>query len=177
MKMANGGYESAYNIQFVTTNVGKGTLAVEVINRGVDNEQIVNMIKQVEKKYETVPDKWLVDNGYESYEEMIQIAEQYPSCDLYMPIRVMEHNKNDLYEERLTDAIAVKKWKLRMKSEEGQEIYKERAETAEWTNAQARNRGLRQVLVRGLQKVKNVALIYALTQNMMIEMGARTSRG
>ncbi len=45
-----------------------------------------------------------------------------------------------------------------MGSEEAKEIYKERASTAECVNAQARNRGLVQLFVRGRRKVKAVAL-------------------
>ena len=44
-------------------------------------------------------------------------------------------------------------------------IYKQRAATAECANAQARNRGLTQFLVRSLEKVKAVALWHALTHN------------
>ncbi|MCB1992564.1 MAG: transposase, partial [Geminicoccaceae bacterium] len=46
------------------------------------------------------------------------------------------------------------------------EIYKQRAATAECTNAQARNRGLRRFLVRGSKKVKAVLLWFALAHNM-----------
>jgi len=40
-----------------------------------------------------------------------------------------------------------------MGTEQAKEIYKERAAAAECSNAQARNRGLRQFVVRGLDKV------------------------
>jgi hypothetical protein len=46
-------------------------------------------------------------------------------------------------------------------------IYKQRAATAECVNAIARGRGLTQFLVRGLDKVKAVALWYAIAHNMM----------
>ena len=51
--------------------------------------------------------------------------------------------------------------------DDAKEIYKERAATAECANAQARNRGLTQFLVRGLEKVKAIALWFALAHNMM----------
>jgi IS5 family transposase len=53
-----------------------------------------------------------------------------------------------------------------MKTASAKRIYKERAATAECVNAQARNRGLLRFLVRGLDKVKAVALWYALAHNM-----------
>ena len=44
-------------------------------------------------------------------------------------------------------------------------IYKERAATAELVNAQARNHGLQQLPVRGLRKVRAIALWYAHAEN------------
>jgi hypothetical protein len=38
---------------------------------------------------------------------------------------------------------------------------------AEWSNVQARNRGLYQVRVRGVAKVRAVVLLYALAHNLM----------
>jgi hypothetical protein len=54
-----------------------------------------------------------------------------------------------------------------MNEDVAKDIYKERAATAERTNAQARNRGLRQFLVRGVDKVKSIALMHGLTHNMV----------
>lgn len=54
-----------------------------------------------------------------------------------------------------------------MGTDEAKTIYKERAATAECVNAQARNRGLIRLPVRGLAKVKNVVLLFALAHNVM----------
>ena len=45
--------------------------------------------------------------------------------------------------------------------------YKDRAATAECVNAQARNRGLGQLRVRGRKKARSVMLLYALAHNVM----------
>ncbi|PYQ26041.1 MAG: IS5/IS1182 family transposase, partial [Acidobacteria bacterium] len=44
--------------------------------------------------------------------------------------------------------------------------YKERAATAELVNAQCRAQGLWQFLVRGTEKVRSVALLHAIVNNM-----------
>ena len=62
----------------------------------------------------------------------------------------------------------------RMGSEEAKAIYKERAATAECVNAQARNRGLIQLRVRGRLKAKAIALWYALAHNVMRAVSLRT---
>jgi len=53
-----------------------------------------------------------------------------------------------------------------MGTSEAKEIYKQRAATAECVNAQARNRGLGQFMVRGVEKVKAVATWFAIVHNM-----------
>ncbi|MCB9967877.1 MAG: transposase [Geminicoccaceae bacterium] len=47
---------------------------------------------------------------------------------------------------------------------------RDRAATIECVNAQVRNRGLRQFLVRGLKKVRAVALWQALAHNLRIAL-------
>ena len=58
------------------------------------------------------------------------------------------------------DASAIAAWRERMGSQAAKYM-------AEYTNAQARNRGLRQFLVRGVCKVKSIALLHGLTHNMV----------
>ena len=54
-----------------------------------------------------------------------------------------------------------------MASDEAKEIYKQRAATAECVNAQARNRGLLRMPVRGLAKVRSVVGLFVLAHNLM----------
>lgn len=65
------------------------------------------------------------------------------------------------------DSAAVAEWRQRMATDDAKVRYRERAATAECVNALARNRGLRQLSVRGLDKVKGVALLFALAHNLM----------
>jgi hypothetical protein len=58
-------------------------------------------------------------------------------------------------------------WYPHTVTDEAKALYKERAATAECVNAQARNRGLVLLPVRGLKKVKAVALLFALAHNLM----------
>ena len=54
-----------------------------------------------------------------------------------------------------------------METKDAKDIYKLRAATAEWTNAQARAHGLTRFTVRGLKKVLNVVLLVAISHNLM----------
>ena len=66
------------------------------------------------------------------------------------------------------DCDAVRAWKQRMASAEGQKIYKDRAATSETVNADLRTyRGLVPLTVRGLEKITCVALWCGLAHNLL----------
>jgi len=54
-----------------------------------------------------------------------------------------------------------------METEEAKSIYKLRAATAEWANAQVRCHGLVRFTVRGLSKVLNVLLMVVIAHNLL----------
>ena len=84
-----------------------------------------------------------------------------------MPVPKPRDASRDRHGPLRGDTPAVAAWRRRMDSDDAKEIYKERAATVELANAQVRNHGLRQFVVRGLEKAKTVALWFALTHNMM----------
>jgi len=170
MKMADGGFRPAFNVQFATTNKGKAIIGLDVSKSGSDQKQTLDMIKQVENRYDFVPKKWLQDGGYNNKAELEKTGKAYKNCKIYMPVKETKSNKIDPYTRQSDDSEVTGEWRERMGTEEAKELYKERAATAEYANAQARNHGLQQFLVRGLPKVRSVALIYALVHNMVIAL-------
>ena len=96
---------------------------------------------------------------------------------VYAPVEPprTETSGRSRYDPRPDDTAAVRDWRERMGTEAGQTIYRERASTAEWTNAQWRGRfGLRQVAVRGLGRVTSLVLLLAVAHNVvrMLALGA-----
>src|SRR5690606_24954259 len=73
----------------------------------------------------------------------------------------------DKHEPKEGDTPAVVEWRKRMASENAAEIYRQRAATAECVNAQARNRGLLRMPVRGLSKMKSVVGLFVLAHNLL----------
>ena len=71
------------------------------------------------------------------------------------------------FEPKPGDSQAVAHWRRRMDSDEAREIYRHRAATAECVNAQARNRGLLRMPVRGLPKVKCFVRLFVLAHNLL----------
>ena len=72
----------------------------------------------------------------------------------------------DPYLPRPRDGEGVVAWRSRMASEAGKAQYKTRT-ICECIHARWRNWDLRQVTVRGIEKVRAVALWYALANNIL----------
>lgn len=167
MKMADGGYRPAYNVQLATTTQEGLIVGVAVTNAGTDAGLMGPMLEQIESAYGTVPEAMLTDGGFGSNADVEAAAAQ--GVAVYMPLK---NEAKDLqagtnpYEPRKQDGEGMSALRVRMGTEEGKKIYRERAATAEWVNAGMRNRGLYQVLVRGVQKVRAVVLLQALVHNL-----------
>jgi transposase len=160
MKMADGGYRPAYNIQFTTATDSQIIVGVDVNNIGSDLGQLSPMLDQVEQRYGERPAQWLVDGGYARHDD-IEDAEGRGTT-VYAPVPKPKDPSRDPHVALLDDSEAIAQWRERMGSDAAKDIYKQRAATAECVNAIARGRGLTQFVVRGLNKVKAVALWYAL---------------
>lgn len=165
MKMADGGYRPAYNVQFSTTTDSQVIVGVDVSNVGSDQGQLSPMLEQVEQRYDERPAQWLVDGGYARHDD-IEEAHELGTL-VYAPVPKPKDPSRDPYVALPDDSKAIAQWRERMGSEAAKQIYKQRAATAECVNAIARGRGLTHFLVRGLSQVKAVALWYALAHNLM----------
>ena len=168
MKMANGGFNPAYNVQFATDTDSGIIVGVDVTNEGSDAGLAVPMVKQIQKRHGTLPKEGLWDGGYTMVKDTITLTQM--GVVVYMPVKEEEKKLAkgiDPFVPISTDTPEVAAWRQRMGLPESKEIYKERASTAEWVNAQARNRGLQQFRVRGLQKVKDVAKWFAIVHNLI----------
>jgi len=167
MKMADGGFRPAYNVQFATATASQVIVGVEVVTTGSDAGQMSPMVEQIRGRYGEVPAEMLVDGGFAQHEEIDALGVPAVGCTVYAPVPKPKDPKVDRFAPKPTDSVAVAAWRQRMATDQAKAIYKERAATAECVNALARGRGLVRLLVRGLKKVKAIALWYALAQNVM----------
>jgi len=168
MKMGDGGMRPAVNVQLATDTESRMITGVDVGNVGGDMGQMDPMIEQHRDRYGQPPGQMLVDGGFASREDIDSASLAEPPTVVYAPVQKSRKNKGEnCYERQPGDTDAVAQWRQRMSTPEAQEIYKERAATAEWTNAMARNRGMQQFLVRGLQKIRAVVLWFALAHNLL----------
>lgn len=171
MKMANGGFRPAYNGQLATDTKTQIITGVDVTNNGGDRGELSHMVDQHQQRYGEVPEEYLVDGGFSSKEDIEQVSpdpddENSSGTIVYAPVRKTKTDR-DPHQRQPQESKVIGDWRERMGTAGAKEIYKERAATAECVNAIARNRGLQQFTVRGLNKVRSVLLWYALAHNLV----------
>jgi transposase len=167
MRMSDCGIRSAFNVQFATTTQGGIIVGVAVTNAATDHGLMGRMMDQVEQRTGVRPKEILVDNGYAVREEITELEKQ--DIRVYAPVKDEAKAKavgRDPYAARRGDTPEVAAWRKRMGTEDAKAIYRLRGPTAEWANAQCRNRGLRQFRLRGLAKVTREATWYVLSHNI-----------
>lgn len=166
MKMGDGGFRPAYNIQFGTDVDARFILGVAVTNVGSDADQMVPMVEQVEERTGHCPHAWLADGGFFNNEQIEQVEEW--GIKVYMPPPTPHDPAIDPYEPKPDDTEHVARWRRRMATKKAKEIYKLRAATAETVHADLRRwRGLQLLPIRGAPKVRCIALLMALTHNLL----------
>lgn len=175
MKMADGGFRPAYNVQFSTDTASQIIVGIDVATCGSDQGQMAPMVEQIHERYEQYPQDVLVDGGFVKHDDIDTVSAPEKDCTVYGPVRQPKDASKDRYAPHATDSAAVAAWRQRMATPEAQAIYKDRAATAECVNALARNRGLRQLWVRGVAKVKAIALWYAIAHNLRRAVSLRAA--
>jgi IS5 family transposase len=176
MKMGDGGWRPAYNVQFATDCASQVIVGVDAVTAGSDMAQLAPMVEQVEQRLGKAPEQWLVDGGFPAHAQIDAVAGK---TELYAPVPKPKQPKGKgrdgdeppapggEFEPKPGDSEAVAQWRERMNSDAARAIYKNRAATAECVNAQARNRGLLRMPVRGLARVSCVVKLFALAHNLM----------
>jgi transposase len=173
MKMPDGGFRPAFNVQLATATDAQVITGVETTNAGGDLGQMPPMIDQHQQRYAEKPKAALVDGGFAKLDDIDQVEQG--GTTVYAPVRPPRGSTRDAHTPRADDPPAVAQWRQRMATDEAKAIYRQRAATAECVNALARNRGLQRFVVRGLRKVKAVVLWFALAHNLMRTVALRAA--
>jgi len=166
MKLADGGYRPAYNVQFAT-DVGSGVIVgASVVNQGSDVGQGPPMEAQVARRTGQHPGDYLMDGGFATSEDITALEKL--GITVYTPVKLPRNKpEEERYQPHYGDSPQVVKWRQRMSTDEAKAVYRQRAATAEWTNAQARGHGLLPFAVRGLGKVLSAVLLVSIAHNLM----------
>ena len=166
MKMADGGFRPAYNLQFATDVEADVIVGVQVTNKGSDRNELEPMLAEIGRRTEQLPKEHLVDGGYLKHESIEKAEER--GVKIFAPVQQKRREDIDPHKPREDDGPGVSTWRKRMGRERSREIYKDRGATAERVNADLKTwRGLNVLPVRGLGKVMCVALWSAIAFNLM----------
>jgi len=172
MKMADGGFRPAYNVQLATAGSSMGgartIVGVRVTNVGSDMGSVSPMLDDIERRTGQLPSVLLADANHGDHDSIRDAAARgvlaLISVPTPRPSATGEHAEND-------PPIAA--WRARMQTDEAKQLFRARASLCELPNAHFKSRlGLGHLLVRGLNKVTCVALLTALASNLLAHMHA-----
>lgn len=159
--MPDDGYRPAYNFQYAVDTSSKAILGVDVVNARTDGGQMRPMYEKISRKYGN-PKRYLADGGFKNAGDIEFLSKN--GCEVFIPLQKNKKTGKPFKASKASQEI--QDWRLRMNSETSKEIYRRRAFSVEYVNAELRNRGLYQLKVRGLAKAKMIAHLYALAHNI-----------
>ena len=164
MKMSGGDFRPAYNVQLATDVDSQVIVGVGVINRGNDQGEGLAMEEQVAQRTERHPGAYLLDGGFVDLADIEALEGR--GVRVYAPPKKGKGGQKATPKPGAEPGVIA--WRERMDTEEGQAIYRHRASTAECVNAQARMKyGMQRFTVRGVTKATSIALLLAVTHNLL----------
>lgn len=166
MKMPDGGFRPAYNIQLATAGSALGgprtIVGVRVTNTGSDAGAVGPMLDDIERRTGELPKTLLADGNHADHASIREAAQRGVEALIPVPDTRKEQGKHATNDEPL------RAWRERMSTPEAQQTYRARPSLCELPNAHFKSRfGLSAVLVRGIYKVTCVALLGAITANIL----------
>ncbi len=174
MSMADGGFRPAYNVQFKTDPQSGCVVGLDVNNKASDRSQLMEGVEEIERRYAVKPSRVLADGGYDS-KEQIEKAHQ-AGVAAFVPLPPVKEKPADAEPDPKAEARAardkakeppgVQDWRERMSKAENIALYRQRF-ACERPHADARNRGLQRFMVRGLKKVRAIALWHVTAYNFL----------
>jgi len=168
MKMGDGGFRPALNVQVATDGDGRAIVGVEVSQQGSDGGLAAPLEAQVAARAGRHPGAYLLDGGLATRGDIATLAGR--DVTVYAPVEPPRTTTSGrtAYDPRPDDPPAVAAWRARMGTPDGRATYRQRGAIAEWTNALLRTRhGLQRFTVRGLDRVTSVVLLLAVTHNLL----------
>lgn len=167
MKMGDNGFRLAYNVQLATgmhSRVVYGVDVVMTLDSGTSPKMMAKVHSRLRNLNIRPPENWIGDAAYSAKRDVEAAADVFPNCRYYAPPKV--HKGIDPKQHLKKDSIPVKNWRDLIDKEDIKNLYKQRCSTAEFSNAQMKQRGWREFMVRGLEKVTSSALLNVITQNI-----------
>lgn len=163
MKMADGGFRPAYNVQITSAPEQQIVVIVDADSSGSDRGLMRPALEAVRQRHDRLPRRHLADAAFGKKDDIEWAAAN--GVLVHCPPLKNKHG-TDPFLPRPDDGPGVAAWRRRMSSPIGKARYKRRA-ICECIHARFRNWNLRLFTVRGRAKVRAVALWFALANNIL----------
>jgi len=165
MKMPDGGFRPAFNVQLATDVGSRVIVGVRISNLGTDVPQLTPMLDDIERRIGQLPGEYLVDGGFVNLSAITNADQR--GVTIYAPPMKPSNPRAPGARARHRDTPAVAQWRRRMERGDSAQIYKQRASTAETVNADLRRwRSLDRFAVRSLAKARSQVLLNVLAYNI-----------
>jgi len=153
-----------YNVQLAVAGSPMGgprtIVGVRVTNVGSDMNSLTPMLDDIERRTGRLPPQLLADANHTGHDDIRAVAAR--GVELLVPVPQRTRNSRKAHDKVISD------WLARMQTPEAKRTMRARASLCELANAHFKDRfGLGRILVRGAPKVTCVALLGALTFNLL----------
>lgn len=167
MKMADGGFRPAYNVQLATAGSPMGgartIVGVRVTNVGSDLSSVSPMLDDIERRTGQLPAVLMADANHGDHDSIRDATARGVTALISVPTP-----RPGATGARGDDDAPILAWRQRMQTDEAKQTFRARASLCELPNAHFKSRlGLGHLLVRGLNKVTCVVLLTALASNLL----------
>ena len=171
MKSADKAFIQGYNAQAAVDVDSQIIVAAQLSNQAADGPHLVGMVEQVEQATGRRPQEVLADAGYFSEDNVTTLSEQ--GMLVLIPPERVRHRQ---WRERCTPPtsppskdVSVSEWmRYQLKLPENKERYRKREQSVEPVFGQIKQaRGLRQFLLRGLDKVSAMWQLECAAHNIL----------
>ena len=131
VKMPDGGFRPAYNVELATDRAKGIIVGVSVIREGTDAGQALPMEEQVVKRTGQHPQDYLMDGGFATREDITALEER--NVTVYSPVRLPRNKpEEEGYQPHYGDTPQVARWRQRMATEEAKAVYLEVWPESHW---------------------------------------------
>lgn len=163
MKMGDGGFRPGYNVRVAVAGSPEGgprtIVGVDVTNVGSDLGSVAPMLDQIERRTGRLPKRLLADANHAKHACIETLVQRGVDPLISVP--------DNMHADSRRTTPEVRAWHTRMEEDEARRLYRARSGLVELVNAHMKRMGLDKVLVRGLPKVTCVALLTAISSNLL----------
>jgi transposase len=157
-------FHQAYNIQVGVDEQAQIIVATKVVQTGADQEQLIPVLREVEKNLGRMPARVSADAGY--YSRIAVTHEAVRAVDLHVPPNQRQPVRGEA--ALPPDATIQERMWHKLGSPAGREVFGKRKVIVEPVFAHVKHiRGFRQFLLRGLPQVEAEWLLVCMTHNLL----------